>query len=481
MGFKVAVVGATGNVGREMLSILAERKFPAVEVHAVASERSAGTEVSFGDDDVLKVRDLDTLSISSGVDIALFSPGAKVSAVHAPRAAKAGAVVIDNTSHFRMDKDVPLVVPEVNPEAIAHYDKRGIIANPNCSTIQMVVALKPLHDLARIRRVVVATYQSVSGAGREAMDELFTQTRGIYVNDPDHAARASPSRSPSTAFPISTSSWMTARPRRNGRWRARRARSSTPTSRSRATCVRVPVFIGHAEAVNVEFERPISESEARAALQKAPGVLVVDHRADEGYVTPVEVAGEDAVYVSRIRRDTTVAHGLNLWVVADNLRKGAALNAVQIAEMLARDHLQSAQPAPPLRRLRRAWPASRARAAAPCSCRAPTPARSRRRAASPADVLIFDLEDAVAPARKPGARAAIVRGRSPMAAMEGASWRSESMRRATQWAPRRSRGGGELPLDAVLLPKVESAETMCARPSACSTRPARPRRSRSGA
>jgi aspartate-semialdehyde dehydrogenase len=337
MPFKVAVVGATGNVGREMLSVLDERKFPVSEVHAVASSRSTGSEVSFGERGVLKVKNLETYDFH-GIDIALFSPGAKVSAVHAPRAAQAGAVVIDNTSQFRMDKDVPLVVPEVNPQAIAQYKKKGIIANPNCSTIQMVVALKPLHDVATIKRVIVATYQSVSGAGHAAMDELFTQTRGIYVNDPPKPERFTKQ----IAFNVvphidvflddgaTKEEWKMAVETR---------KILDPDIAVHATCVRVPVFIGHGEAVTVEFERPITEEEARAALKDAPGVVVVDHRADEGYVTPVEAAGEDPVYVSRIRKDPTVANGLSLWVVADNLRKGAALNAVQIAEVLARDHL----------------------------------------------------------------------------------------------------------------------------------------------
>ena len=339
MGFKVAVVGATGNVGREILSILAERQFPVSEVIAVASERSAGAEVSFGEDDVLKVRDLDKVDFK-GVDIALFSPGAKISAVHAPRAAKAGAVVIDNTSQFRMDPDVPLVVPEVNPQAIAQYKKRGIIANPNCSTIQMVVALKPLHDLARIKRIVVSTYQSVSGAGREAMDELFNQTRSVYVNDPitkelftkQIAFNVIPHIDVFMEDGSTKEEWKMAGETR---------KILDPDIAVTATCVRVPVFIGHAEAVNLEFERPITVEQARNALKKAPGVSVVDHRVDEGYVTPQESAGEDQVFVSRIRRDPTVPHGLNLWVVADNLRKGAALNAVQIAEVLARDYLES--------------------------------------------------------------------------------------------------------------------------------------------
>jgi aspartate-semialdehyde dehydrogenase len=339
MAFKVAVVGATGVVGHEMLSILAERAFPVSEVCAVASERSAGGEVSFGEDDVLKVQDLGKFDFR-GVDIALFSPGAKVSAVHAPRAAKAGAIVIDNTSQFRMDPDVPLVVSEVNPQAIAQYKKRGIIANPNCSTMQMVVALKPLHDLARIKRVVVATYQSVSGAGREAMDELFNQTRSIYVNDPvkkEHFTK----QIAFNAIPHIDVFMDDGSTKEEWKMAAETRKILDPDISVTATCVRVPVFIGHAEAVNVEFERPITEEQARAALKAAPGISVVDHRVDEGYVTPQESAGEDPVYVSRIRKDPTVSHGLNLWVVADNLRKGAALNAVQVAELLARDHLQA--------------------------------------------------------------------------------------------------------------------------------------------
>ena len=337
MGFKVAVVGATGNVGREMLSILAEREFPADAVAAVASERSVGSEVSFGEDDVLKVEDLDRFDFK-GIDIALFSPGAKVSAVHGPRAAKAGAVVIDNTSQFRMDPDVPLVVPEVNPQAIAQYEKRGIIANPNCSTIQMVVALKPLHDLAKIKRVVVSTYQSVSGAGREAMDELFNQTRSIYVNDPV-VKELFPKQIAFNVIPQIDVFMEDGATKEEWKMEVETRKILDRDIAVTATCVRVPVFIGHAEAVNIEFERPISAEQARAALKKAPGVSVIDHRVEEGYATPQETAGEDAVFVSRIRRDPTVKYGLNLWVVADNLRKGAALNAVQIAEILARDYL----------------------------------------------------------------------------------------------------------------------------------------------
>jgi aspartate-semialdehyde dehydrogenase len=338
MGYRVAVVGATGNVGREMLSILAEREFPADEVVALASSRSIGKEVSFGEDDVLKVQDLETFDFK-GIDIVLSSPGSKVSAVHSPRAAKAGAVVIDNTSHFRMEPDVPLIVPEVNPQAVVGYKKRGIIANPNCSTMQMVVALKPLHDLARIKRVVVATYQSVSGAGREAMDELFNQTRAIYVNDPVKREQFT-KQIAFNCIPHIDIFMDDGSTKEEWKMAVETRKILDPDIAVTATCVRVPVFIGHAEAVNVEFENPISVEQARAALKAAPGVSVVDHRVDEGYVTPQESAGEDSVFVSRIRRDPTVKHGLGLWVVADNLRKGAALNAVQIAEILMRDYLE---------------------------------------------------------------------------------------------------------------------------------------------
>jgi aspartate-semialdehyde dehydrogenase len=337
MGFKVAVVGATGNVGREMLATLAERNFPADDVVALASSASVGKEVSFGEDDVLEVQALDNFDFR-GTDIVLSSPGAKVSGVFAPRAAKAGAVVIDNTSRWRMEPDVPLVVPEVNPQAIAGYEKRGIIANPNCSTIQMVVALKPLHDLARIKRVVVSTYQSVSGAGRAAMDELFSQTRAIYVNDavkPEEFTK----QIAFNVIPHIDVFMDDGSTKEEWKMAVETRKILDPDIAVTATCVRVPVFIGHAEAVNVEFERPLSEDRARKALQGAPGVVVLDRRTDDGYITPTEAAGEDAVYVSRIRKDPTVPHGLNLWVVSDNLRKGAALNAVQIAEILAVEHL----------------------------------------------------------------------------------------------------------------------------------------------
>jgi len=334
MSYRVAVVGGTGNVGREMLQILAEHDFPAEEVVPLASSRSAGSEVSFGEDKVLKVRALDNFDFK-GFDIALFSPGAKVSAVHAPRAAAAGCVVIDNTSHFRMDPEIPLVVPEVNPDAIAGFRKRNIIANPNCSTIQMVVALKPLHDLAKVKRVVVATYQSVSGAGKEAMEELFEQTRAIYMNAPVERQKFT-KQIAFNCIPHIDVFMPDGSTKEEWKMVAETHKILDPNIAVTATCVRVPVFIGHAEAVNVEFERPIDEAAATAALRAAPGISVIDHRADEGYVTQVECVCEDAVYVSRIRKDPTVAHGLSLWVVSDNLRKGAALNAVQIAEHLVK-------------------------------------------------------------------------------------------------------------------------------------------------
>jgi aspartate-semialdehyde dehydrogenase len=337
MSYKVAVVGATGAVGREILTTLAEREFPARDVVAIASERSAGVSVSFGEDDELKVQDLAGYDFR-GTDIVLSSPGAKVSAEHAPRAAAAGAVVIDNTSQFRMDPEVPLVVPEVNPEAIAGYTKRHIIANPNCSTIQMVVALKPLHDLARLRRVVVSTYQSVSGAGKDAMDELFNQTRGIFVNElarPDRFTK----QIAFNVIPHIDVFMEDGATREEWKMVVETKKILGAAIKLHATCVRVPVFIGHAEAVNMEFEDPIDEEDARDALRGQAGVTVIDHRLDEGYVTPAEAAGEDAVFVSRLRTDPTVENGLAMWVVSDNLRKGAALNAVQIAERLVEDHL----------------------------------------------------------------------------------------------------------------------------------------------
>mgnify|MGYP001545055906 CR=1 FL=1 len=336
MAYKVAVVGATGNVGREMLQTLAERAFPVRDVVALASTRSVGTEVSFGDND-LKVRELDKFDFR-GIDIVLSSPGAKISAEFAPKAAAAGAIVIDNTSFFRMDPDVPLVVPEVNPEDIALYRKKGIIANPNCSTIQMVVALKPLHDLVRIKRVVVATYQSVSGAGKEGMDELFDQTRNVFTNGSlDH--KKFTKQIAFNVIPHIDVFMDDGSTKEEWKMAVETRKILDPDIPVTATCVRVPVFVGHSEAVNVEFENPIGETEALGALRGAPGITVIDHRADEGYVTQVECAGEDSVFVSRLRADSTQPNTLSMWIVSDNLRKGAALNAVQIAEHLVKHEL----------------------------------------------------------------------------------------------------------------------------------------------
>ena len=332
MGYRVAVVGATGAVGREMLKTLYERNFPATEVVALASGRSTGAEISYGPKTVLTVKNLETFDFT-GFDIALFSPGAPVSAIHAPRAAAQGCIVIDNTSQFRMDPDVPLVVPEVNPHHLRQFTKRGIIANPNCSTIQMVVVLKPLHDEFKIKRVVVSTYQSTSGAGKEGMDELFSHTRSSFVHE----------KSPPQQFtkeiafnciPHIDTFMDDGSTKEEWKMVVETHKILDPNIAVHATCVRVPVFIGHGEAVNVEFERPVTAGEARALLRESPGIEIVDIREDGGYMTPLECAGEDAVYVSRIRKDPTVPHGLSFWCVSDNLRKGAALNAVQIAETL---------------------------------------------------------------------------------------------------------------------------------------------------
>jgi len=339
MGYKVAVVGATGNVGREMLQTMVERNFPADEVVALASHRSVGREVSYGDDTVLACKDLASYDFS-GTDIVLSSAGASVSAQFAPKAVGAGAVVVDNTSHFRMDPEVPLVVPEVNPDAIAGYTKKGIIANPNCSTIQMLVALKPLHDLATIKRVVVATYQSVSGGGKAAMDELFNQTRGVYMNQPAEQHRKIFTKQIAfNVIPHIDKFLDDGTTREEWKMVVETKKILDSSIEVCASCVRVPVFIGHAEMINLEFESPLDEGTARDALREAPGVNVIDHRQDDGYVTPAECAGEDAVFVSRIRNDPSVEHGLNFWCVSDNLRKGAALNTVQIAEILVADYL----------------------------------------------------------------------------------------------------------------------------------------------
>ena len=335
MGYKIAVVGATGNVGREIMNILAERNFPADDVVALASSRSVGTEVSYGEDRTVKAKNLADFDFSQ-TDIVLSSPGSAVSKEYAPKAAAAGAIVIDNTSHFRMDPDVPLVVPEVNRAALKDCRKKNIIANPNCSTIQMVVAMKPLHELAGITRCIVATYQSVSGAGRDGMDELFNQTRSVYVNDPIEKHKFT-KQIAFNCIPHIDSFMDDGSTKEEWKMVVETKKILDPAIKVSATCVRVPVFVGHGEAVNLEFERDISAEAAREALSEAPGVVVVDHREDEGYVTPEESAGEDAVFVSRIREDATVDNGLALWVVADNLRKGAALNTVQIAEALVAD------------------------------------------------------------------------------------------------------------------------------------------------
>jgi aspartate-semialdehyde dehydrogenase len=341
MGYRVVVVGATGNVGREMLNILAERQFPIDELAAVASPRSTGRVIDFGDSGTeLKVRNIEHFDFA-GWDIALFSAGSAASQRYAPLAAAAGCTVIDNSSHFRMDPDVPLIVPEVNPQAIDLYRKRNIIANPNCSTAQLVVALKPLHDAATIKRVVVATYQSVSGAGKAGMDELFEQSRNIFVGD-SAEARIFTKQIAFNVIPhagdflddgATTEEWKLV---------VETKKILDPKIKVHATCVRVPVFVGHSEAINIELERELSAKQAQAILREAPGIMLVDKREDGGYVTPVECVGEYATYVSRVREDPTVDNGLSLWCVSDNLRKGAALNAVQIAELLGRRHLKKA-------------------------------------------------------------------------------------------------------------------------------------------
>ena len=335
MAYKIAVIGATGNVGREMLKTLVQRNFPIAEVVALASPRSIGREVSFGDG-VLKIKALDYYDFK-GTDIALMSAGGTIAKEWAPKIAAQGCLVIDNSSAWRMDRQVPLVVPEVNADALNEIPK-GIIANPNCSTAQLVVALKPLHDLFTIKRVVVSTYQSVSGAGKEGMDELFTQTRAVFVADPiapgkftkQIAFNVIPHIDVFLDSGITKEEWKMA---------VETQKILDPDIQVTATCVRVPVFLGHSESVNIEFEKPVTAEQARAALRAAPGVMVVDKREDGGYVTPIECAGEDATFVSRVRKDPTIENGLNMWIVSDNLRKGAALNAVQIAETLINRNL----------------------------------------------------------------------------------------------------------------------------------------------
>ena len=339
MGFKVAVVGATGNVGREMLNILAERRFPADEVVALASRKSMGVEVSFGDK-TLKCKTLEHYDFSD-VDICLMSAGGEVSKEWSPKIGAQGAVVIDNSSAWRMDPDVPLIVPEVNASAVEGFRKKNIIANPNCSTAQLVVALKPLHDLFVIKRVVVATYQSVSGAGKEGMDELFTQTRAVFVVDQVDVKKFT-KRIAFNVIPHIDVFLDDGFTKEEWKMVAETKKMLDPKIKLTATCVRVPVFVGHSEAVNIEFENPISADEARNILRTAPGCLVIDKHEPGGYATPYEAAGEDATYISRIREDATVENGLSLWCVSDNLRKGAALNAVQIAEILISRHLKKA-------------------------------------------------------------------------------------------------------------------------------------------
>ena len=330
-GYKVAIVGATGNVGREMLEILAERQFPVSEVVPLASSRSIGTEVSFGDK-VLKCKHLDTYDFSD-TDICLMSAGGAISKEWSPKIGAQGCVVIDNSSAWRYDSDVPLIVPEVNADAVKGFAKKNIIANPNCSTAQLVVALKPLHDRAVIKRVVVSTYQSVSGAGKEAMDELFGQTRAVFVSDPVEPKKF-PKRIAFNLIPHIDVFMEDGFTKEEWKMMAETKKILDPKIKLTATCVRVPVFVSHSESVNVEFEKPITAEEATAILRQAPGVLVIDKREPGGYMTPHEAAGEDATYISRIREDATVENGLAFWCVSDNLRKGAALNAVQIAEVL---------------------------------------------------------------------------------------------------------------------------------------------------
>ena len=339
MGYRVVVVGATGNVGREMLNILAEREFPCDEIAAVASSRSQGSVIDFGETGKkLKVQNIENFDFT-GWDIALFAAGSGPTATHAPRAAAAGCVVIDNSSLYRMDPDVPLIVPEVNPDAIDGYTKKNIIANPNCSTAQMVVALKPLHDAAKIKRVVVATYQSVSGAGKEGMDELFEQSRAVFVGDALEAKKFT-KQIAFNVIPHIDVFLDDGSTKEEWKMVAETKKILDPKIKLTATCVRVPVFVGHSEAINIEFEEELSAEDAQNILREAPGIMLIDKREDGGYVTPVECVGDYATFVSRVREDPTVDSGLSLWCVSDNLRKGAALNAVQIAELLGRRHLK---------------------------------------------------------------------------------------------------------------------------------------------
>ncbi|MBY6135892.1 aspartate-semialdehyde dehydrogenase [Leisingera sp. XS_AS12] len=338
MGYRIVVVGATGNVGREMLNILAERQFPVDEIAVLASRRSLGTEVSFGDK-TLTTQDLDTFDFT-GWDMALFAVGSAATKDYAPKAAAAGCVVIDNSSLYRYDPDIPLIVPEVNPEAVHGYSKKNIIANPNCSTAQMVVALKPLHDRAKIKRVVVSTYQSVSGSGKEAIDELWDQTKAVYNPTQDVPPKVYPKQIAFNVIPHIDVFLDDGSTKEEWKMVAETKKIVDPSIKVTATCVRVPVFVGHSESINIEFEDFLDEDEARDILREAPGIMVIDKREDGGYVTPVECVGDFATFISRIRQDSTIDNGLNLWCVSDNLRKGAALNAVQIAELLGREVLK---------------------------------------------------------------------------------------------------------------------------------------------
>ncbi|MES0825620.1 aspartate-semialdehyde dehydrogenase [Ruegeria sp. SCP11] len=338
MGYRVVVAGATGNVGREMLNILAERQFPVDELAVLASRRSLGTEVSFGDK-TLTTQDIDTFDFT-GWDMALFAIGSDATKVYAPKAAEAGCVVIDNSSLYRYDPEIPLIVPECNPEAIHDYKNKNIIANPNCSTAQMVVALKPLHDRAKIKRVVVSTYQSVSGAGKEGMDELWDQTKAVYNPTTDVPPKKFQKQIAFNVIPQIDVFMEDGSTKEEWKMVVETKKIVDPSIKVTATCVRVPVFVGHSEAVNIEFEEFLDEDEARDILREAPGIMVIDKREAGGYVSPVECAGDFATFISRIRQDSTVENGINLWCVSDNLRKGAALNAVQIAELLGREVLK---------------------------------------------------------------------------------------------------------------------------------------------
>ncbi|UWQ45347.1 aspartate-semialdehyde dehydrogenase [Leisingera aquaemixtae] len=338
MGYRIAVVGATGNVGREMLNILAERQFPVDEVAALASRKSLGTEVSFGDK-TLTTKDLDTFDFA-GWDMALFAIGSDATKKYAPKAAGAGCVVIDNSSLYRYDPEIPLIVPEVNPQAVHGYKNKNIIANPNCSTAQMVVALKPLHDRARIKRVVVSTYQSVSGSGKDAIDELWDQTKAVYNPTQDVPPKVYPKQIAFNVIPHIDVFLDDGSTKEEWKMVAETKKIVDPSIKVTATCVRVPVFVGHSESINIEFEDFLDEDEARDILREAPGIMVIDKREAGGYVTPVECVGDFATFISRIRQDSTIDNGINLWCVSDNLRKGAALNAVQIAELLGREVLK---------------------------------------------------------------------------------------------------------------------------------------------